>query len=150
MRCVERPASDFVCSGGGTRSLMFRRLYDWVVRASGHRRAPSLLALLAFSESSFFPIPPDVMLAPMTLARPERAWWFAAITTVASVVGAGTGISSAQQAHKAACILIVDMRDEEVVCARTCKDLEGGGVSFVFSVYAHNPFHFITPLCPSP
>ncbi|MES1947366.1 lipoprotein B [Salinisphaera sp. C84B14] len=70
---------------------MFRRLYDWVVRASGHRRAPSILALLAFAESSFFPIPPDVMLAPMTLARPERAWRFAAITTVASVLGGMLG-----------------------------------------------------------
>ncbi|MES1941690.1 lipoprotein B [Salinisphaera sp. T5B8] len=62
-----------------------------MVRASGHRRAPSLLALLAFAESSFFPIPPDVMLAPMTLARPSRAWQFAAITTVASVVGGMLG-----------------------------------------------------------
>lgn len=66
---------------------MFRRLYEAVVRASGHRRAPSLLALLAFAESSFFPIPPDVMLAPMALARPRRALWFALITTLASVAG---------------------------------------------------------------
>lgn len=66
---------------------MFRRLYNAVVRASGHRRAPALLTLLAFSESSFFPIPPDVMLAPMTLARPQRAWWFALITTLASIAG---------------------------------------------------------------
>jgi len=66
---------------------MFGRLYAAVVRAAGSRRAPSLLAVLAFAESSFFPIPPDVMLAPMALARPQRAWWFALIATVASVVG---------------------------------------------------------------
>lgn len=66
---------------------MFRRLYAVVVRAAAHRRAPSLLAVLAFAESSFFPIPPDVMLAPMALARPRKAWWFALITTVASIVG---------------------------------------------------------------
>lgn len=54
---------------------------------SRHRRAPWFLAGLSFAESSFFPIPPDVMLAPMSLAEPRRAWWFAFITTVASVLG---------------------------------------------------------------
>lgn len=54
---------------------------------SRHRHAPWYLAGLSFTESSFFPIPPDVMLAPMSLANPARAWWFALITTVASVAG---------------------------------------------------------------
>lgn len=52
-----------------------------------HRHAPWYLGGLSFAESSFFPIPPDVMLAPMSMARPERALWFAAITTVTSVLG---------------------------------------------------------------
>ncbi|MFM1880018.1 MAG: hypothetical protein RLZZ344_252 [Pseudomonadota bacterium] len=54
---------------------------------SRHRRAPWILGALSFAESSFFPIPPDVMLAPMSLARPDRALWFATITTVTSVLG---------------------------------------------------------------
>src|SRR5690606_34791017 len=54
---------------------------------AAHRRAPWLLGAMSFAESSFFPIPPDVMLAPMVLARPRRAWGLAAITTVASVLG---------------------------------------------------------------
>jgi membrane protein YqaA with SNARE-associated domain len=54
---------------------------------SRHRHAPYYLAGLSFSESSFFPIPPDVMLAPMVLANPQRAWRFALITTVTSVLG---------------------------------------------------------------
>lgn len=66
---------------------MFGRMYDMTLRWAAHRRAPWLLALLAFAESSFFPIPPDVMLAPMSLAKPRRAFWFATITTVASVLG---------------------------------------------------------------
>lgn len=70
---------------------MFRRLYEWTVLASAHRRAPWLLGGLSFAESSFFPIPPDVMLAPMVLARPERAWLFALITTLASVFGGIAG-----------------------------------------------------------
>lgn len=52
-----------------------------------HRHAPGYLIGLSFAESSFFPIPPDVMLAPMTLANPARAAWFATLTTVASVLG---------------------------------------------------------------
>lgn len=52
-----------------------------------HRHAPRYLAGLSFAESSFFPIPPDVMLAPMALANPARAWWLAALTTAASVLG---------------------------------------------------------------
>ncbi len=54
---------------------------------SRHRRAPWFLGGLSFAESSFFPIPPDVMLAPMSLANPRRAWWFALLTTLASVAG---------------------------------------------------------------
>jgi len=56
-----------------------------------HPKAPWYLAGLSFSESSFFPVPPDVMLAPMSLARPEKAWLFAFITTLASVVGGIAG-----------------------------------------------------------
>jgi membrane protein YqaA with SNARE-associated domain len=53
---------------------MLRSIYDWVMRLAGHRHAQWYLALVSFIESSIFPIPPDAMLVPMTLARPERAW----------------------------------------------------------------------------
>ncbi len=66
---------------------LFSSLYDRVMRWSRHRHAPRYLAGLSFAESSFFPIPPDVMLAPMALAKPSKAWRLAALTTVASVVG---------------------------------------------------------------
>lgn len=66
---------------------MFLRLYERVMRWSAHRHAPRYLAGLSFAESSFFPIPPDVMLAPMALAQPRRAWYLAALTTIASVLG---------------------------------------------------------------
>lgn len=66
---------------------VFGPLYNRVIRWSRHRHAPRYLALLSFTESSFFPIPPDVMLAPMVLARRERAWYLAGITTIASVLG---------------------------------------------------------------
>jgi membrane protein YqaA with SNARE-associated domain len=66
---------------------MMRRIYDWMMRMAADKRAPWALALVSFIESSFFPIPPDVMLIPMVLSRREKAWWYATIATVASVFG---------------------------------------------------------------
>lgn len=70
---------------------MLRRLYDWTIEKSGHPHAERWLAAISFIESSFFPIPPDALLAPMCLARPDRVWRYALICTVASVLGALLG-----------------------------------------------------------
>lgn len=66
---------------------LFKRLYDQVLAWSAHPRAPAILSGLSFAESSFFPVPPDVMLGPMCLARPARAWFFASLCTLSSVAG---------------------------------------------------------------
>lgn len=70
---------------------MFRSLYDRVLSWSRHRYAQWYLGGLSFAESSFFPIPPDVMLAPMVLATPSRGWWLALLTTITSVLGGVAG-----------------------------------------------------------
>lgn len=70
---------------------MMRRLYDWMMRMAGHRRAPHALAIISFLESSIFPIPPDAMLVPMALANRAKAWRYAFICTAASVVGGVAG-----------------------------------------------------------
>ncbi|MDE2375148.1 MAG: DedA family protein, partial [Hyphomicrobiales bacterium] len=70
---------------------MLRRLYDWCVDTAGKPHAVWVLGLVAFCESSFFPIIPDVMLIPMALARPDRAWRLAAVCTIGSVVGGVLG-----------------------------------------------------------
>src|ERR1700722_5634517 len=70
---------------------MFKRLYQWILSLAESEHAPFALAAVAFAESSFFPIPPDVILIPMSLAAPRRAWRFAAIATVASVLGGIVG-----------------------------------------------------------
>jgi len=70
---------------------VFSALYDRALSWAAHPHAERYLAGLSFAESSFFPIPPDVMLAPMTLAQPERGWRFAFLTTVASVTGGIAG-----------------------------------------------------------
>lgn len=66
---------------------LLRKLYDWVFSLARSRHATPALAVVSFAESSVFPIPPDVMLAPMIIARPERAYFYAAVCTVASVLG---------------------------------------------------------------
>jgi membrane protein YqaA with SNARE-associated domain len=70
---------------------IFTALYDRALRWAAHPHAERYLASLSFAESSFFPIPPDVMLAPMTLAQPRRGWRLAFVTTVASVIGGLAG-----------------------------------------------------------
>jgi membrane protein YqaA with SNARE-associated domain len=70
---------------------MLRRLYTRVMALAASPNAAWWLVLIAFAESSFFPIPPDALLVPMALARPRSAWKFAAICTVASVVGGALG-----------------------------------------------------------
>ncbi|GLI93408.1 YqaA family protein [Methylocystis echinoides] len=68
-----------------------KKLYDWTMSLAASRHAPFALGAIAFAESSFFPVPPDVILVPMTLAEPRKAWLFAAICTVASVAGGALG-----------------------------------------------------------
>ena len=66
---------------------IFRQLYDWTLTKAGHPKASWFLSFISFVESSFFPIPPDIILIPMILANRIKAWWYAFICTLSSVVG---------------------------------------------------------------
>jgi membrane protein YqaA with SNARE-associated domain len=66
---------------------MFRPIYDWTLRLAAHRHAERSMAAIAFAESSFFPIPPDVMIVPMILADRSKAYRIALICTISSVLG---------------------------------------------------------------
>jgi membrane protein YqaA with SNARE-associated domain len=70
---------------------LFSKLYEKTLKWAEHKFAPRYLALLSFAESVFFPIPPDVLLAPMVLSKPDKAWTFAGITTLFSVLGGMVG-----------------------------------------------------------
>jgi membrane protein YqaA with SNARE-associated domain len=70
---------------------MLQRLYDWTMRLAATPHALPALAAISFIESSFFPIPPDVLMIPMVLATRRRAWWIAAVCTAASVAGGFLG-----------------------------------------------------------
>lgn len=70
---------------------MLRRTYDWMMQSARHQRAPQALFWVSFVESSIFPIPPDVMLVPMVLAERAKAWTYATIATIGSVIGGVAG-----------------------------------------------------------
>src|SRR6266436_5061050 len=70
---------------------MLRRLYDWCIGAAGQPHAAWIMGAVSFVESSFFPVPPDIMLIPMSLARPDKAWFYATVCTLTSVAGGMLG-----------------------------------------------------------
>ncbi|SBV41911.1 YqaA family protein [Xanthomonas graminis] len=70
---------------------IFGPLYERAIAWSRHRRAPTFLTALSFAEAIVFPVPPEVMLAPMSLAQPRRALWFATLSLMGSVAGALVG-----------------------------------------------------------
>ena len=70
---------------------MLRALYDWTMNLAASRHAAKALGFISFIESSVFPIPPDALLVPMVLSERAKAWWYAFVCTVASVLGALLG-----------------------------------------------------------
>jgi membrane protein YqaA with SNARE-associated domain len=70
---------------------MLRSLYNWCIDAAGKPYAAWILGAVSFVESSFFPVPPDIMLIPMSLARPDKAWGYATVCTLSSVAGGVLG-----------------------------------------------------------
>jgi len=70
---------------------IFTPLYDWAMRVARHKFSAYYLGLMSFAESVFFPVPVDVMLAPMSLAKPQLAWRYAFIATACSVIGGAIG-----------------------------------------------------------
>jgi membrane protein YqaA with SNARE-associated domain len=70
---------------------MLRRLYDWMIDRAGQPHAIWVMGLMSFAESSFFPVPPDVLLVPMMLADRRRTFWLATIATLTSVIGGYLG-----------------------------------------------------------
>lgn len=81
--------SDVVASEARRRGWRnpLRAIYDWVLGWADRPGGAWALGAFAFAESSFFPVPPDILLIPLCLSAPRRAWWFAALTTACSVVG---------------------------------------------------------------
>ena len=111
---------------------IFTPLYNAALRWATHRHAARYLSALSFAESSFFPIPPDVMLAPMVLARRDRAWFLAGLTTVASVAGGLFGYLIGKFLFGAVAEPIIEFYDAESAFERTRTWFEIYGVWVVF------------------
>lgn len=81
------PATDVAAAKPVSKWAIHRRMYDWVLSLSHKKHATTALFGLSFAESSFFPIPPDVLQIALTLERRDKAFFYAAVSTVASVLG---------------------------------------------------------------
>lgn len=88
---------------------MLRKLYDWVIAYSAKPSAPWALFVVAFAESSIFPVPPDVLQVPMTLARPDKAWRFALIATIGSVLGGLVGYAIGSLLYESVGKFLIDL-----------------------------------------
>ena len=89
-------------------AAMLRNIYDWMMRKAADDKAPWAMGVVSFIESSFFPIPPDVMLIPMIMANRQKAWWYATIATVTSVLGGLLGYAIGYYLYEAVGIPILE------------------------------------------
>lgn len=122
-----------------SRWAIHRRMYDWMIGFAHHKNASSALFTFSFAESSFFPIPPDVLLGPMCLGRRSKSFWFAFICTVASVLGALLGYWIGVQFMDFATSMIPGISEERV--NQLAAEFEARGQLYVF-VAALTPIPF--------
>ena len=120
---------------------MFRKLKFWTLQWAGSRHADKALALVSFTESSVFPVPTEVMFVPMCLARPERAYRYAAIATVTSVLGGYLGWTIGYYAFDLIAAPLLDLYGKRAAF-EALKDSTGDGavlVMLITSGVAHLP-----------
>lgn len=124
---------------------MLRKLYDWTMGLAAHRHAMSALFGVSFIESSIFPIPPDVLMIPMVLARRARAFLIAAVATIGSVLGAllGYWIGAALMGSVGEWVLAAYGKEDSyhLLAARFA---EYGGWAVLFAALTPFPFKVIT------
>ena len=123
---------------------MLRRLYDWVMSLAASRHAPASLFAISFAESSFFPIPPDVMLAPMVLAKPEKAWRYAALCTLASILGSMLGYGIGYFFHDGAQRLLALLGKPHALADAECWFAQWGSWVIIAKGFTPIPFKLVT------
>ena len=111
---------------------IFTTLYDACLRWAKHKYASIYLAVLTFSESIFFPIPPDVMLAPMVLARPHKAWWLASLTSISSILGGVVGYLLGAYLYEPVVLPFIELMGYQLKFATITQYFTDYGVWIVF------------------
>jgi len=114
---------------------IFTPLYDWAMRVARHKFAAFYLGMMSFAESVFFPVPVDVMLAPMSLAKPHRAWYYALNATIFSVLGGAVGYYLGYAMYDSVVVPLIESvgYQSKLDTARTWFDDYGIWVIFVAS-----------------
>ena len=127
---------------------IFQPWFDRALVWSAHKRAPWLLALLSFCEAIFFPVPPELMLAPMCLAKPKRGYWYAAISLGGSLVGMFIGYAIGYWAMDAVMPLIERFGYADTFAEIKARVAAGGGMTafwlLVIAGFTPVPFKIFT------
>ncbi|WP_299270959.1 YqaA family protein [uncultured Psychrosphaera sp.] len=124
---------------------IFTTLYDACLRWAKHKYASVYLAVLTFSESIFFPIPPDVMLAPMVLARPHKAWWLASLTSISSILGGVVGYLLGAYLYEPVVLPFIELMGYQLKFATITQYFVDYGVWIVFLAgFTPIPFKIFT------
>ena len=127
---------------------IFQPMYDKALVWASHKRAPWLLALLSFCEAIFFPVPPELMLAPMCLAKPKRGYWYAAISLAGSLVGMFIGYAIGYFAMDAVMPLIERFGYADTFAEIKARVAAGGGMTafwlLVIAGFTPVPFKIFT------
>jgi membrane protein YqaA with SNARE-associated domain len=106
---------------------LLRRLYDWTLARAAGRHAEKWLMAISFADSSFFPIPPDVMQIPMSIARPEKSLRYAAVSTISSVLGALLGYAIGALLFKAVGVPLLQFYGYEEKFVAFAADIKANG-----------------------
>ena len=112
---------------------MLRRLYDWMLRVAGRRDAEKWLGVASFADSSFFPLPPDIMLAPMCMARPEKALRYAFTCTWTSVLGALLGYAIGSLLYDLIGVPLLGFYGYEAKFAEFALDIKANGFAWMLA-----------------
>lgn len=127
---------------------MLRTLYQRILALSASPHAPWWLAAVSFAESSFFPIPPDALLIPMVAARPQRAWRFATVCTLASVFGALLGYAIGAALYDQVALPILRFYRSEAAATAILDNIRQYGVWLILvKGLTPIPFKLVTIAC---
>ena len=122
-----------------------RKLYDWTLEKSKDPKATWFLAIISFAESSFFPIPPDIILIPMVIANRIKAWLYATICTVSSVLGGILGYFIGFFFYNSVGIMIIQYYSLENLFSSFESNYNDYGILIVLGAgFTPFPFKFIT------